>query len=153
MAKRCFDLSTTVPGSPDDVIDFLMDLENQRGLHPFLVSAVTSGTGTTHRGDWWDWDVVERPNLGPFHYRLRFRVRITRTSTTSLHSRLTALPGCHLRTVTRAEWTADGQTLLSEKVTAFAPFVLVGYLARRAKGAHTRTYAGLPSALQPTLGG
>jgi hypothetical protein len=147
VAKRSFEVSTTVPGPPPVVIDFLMDLEKHRGLHPYLVSATVSGTGRSHLGPWWDWQVEERPRVGPVPYSLRFRVRMTRTSPTSLESRLTALPGCHLRALTRAVATADGSTLVTEKVAAKAPPLIVGYLARKARTAHTRTYARLPAAL------
>ncbi len=147
MAKRSFEVSTTVPGHPPDVIDFLMDLEHHRGLHPFLVSATIVGTGSSHRGPWWDWQVVERPKVGPLRYHLRFRIRMTRTSPSSSESRLTALPGCRMRATVQAVATADGSTVLTEKVAATAPPLVVSYLARQARAAHTRTYARLPEAL------
>ena len=147
VAKRSFEVSTTLPGAPSAVIDFLMDLEKHRGLHPYLVSATVSGTGSSHLGPWWDWQVEERPRMGPVPYSLRFRVRMTRTSASSLESRLTALPGCHLRASMQAVATADGSTVLTEKVSATAPPLIVGYLARKARGAHIRTYARLPAAL------
>ena len=146
MARRCFELSTTVPGAPSAVIDFLMDLEQQRALHPYLVSATPTGTGTSYHGTWWDWQVVERPRVGPFRARLRFRVRMTRTSATSLESRLNGLPGCHLRGLTRAVATGDGDTLLTENVAANGPVLLVGYLARQARFARTQTLARIPGA-------
>jgi hypothetical protein len=147
VARRCFELSTTVPGVPADVVDFLMDLERHRGLHPFLVSAEIEASGSSHHGPWWDWRVVERPRVGPFRYQLRFRARMTRTSPTSMESRVRALPGCQLRGRTRAVPAPDGGTMLTESVVAIAPFLLVGYLARQARAAHAQTYQRLPAAL------
>jgi hypothetical protein len=147
VAKRSFELSTTVPGEPSAVVDFLMDLDHHKGVHPFLVSAKITGSGTSHNGPWWDWYVVERPKVGPFHYQLRMRTRITRISPTALESRVRPLPGCHLRGTTRAVESEDGRTVLTENVAAIAPFLLVSYLARQARAAHARTYERLPAAL------
>jgi hypothetical protein len=148
VARRCFELSTTVPGAPAAVVDFLMDVDKHRGLHPYLVSATVTGTGSSHLGPWWDWQVVERPRLGPLRYTIRFRTRLTRTSPTSLESRLQAMPGCHLRSTTRAVGTPEGATLVTESVAASAPPLLVGYMARQARFAHTAAYARLPAALE-----
>ena len=147
VAKRSFELSTTVPGAPTDVIDFLMDLDKHRGLHPYLVSAKKVTAGVSHRGPWFDWHVVERPALGPLRYRVRFRARLTRMSDTSMEARVWAAPGCHLRGVTRAESLADGRTLLTECVVATAPLPVVRYLARQARAAHAQTFARLSETL------
>ena len=147
MATRSFELSTTVSGTPVAVIDYLMDLERHRGTHPFLVSAKIVGSGTSHRGPWWDWAVVERPRVGFFSYRVRFRTRMTRLSPTALESRARPLPGCRLRASTRAAESPDGLTLLTERVVAIAPFLLVGYLARLARSTHRVSYERLPAAL------
>ena len=147
VAKRCFELSTTVPGAPVAVIDFLVDLEHHRGLHPFLISARPIGTGTSRRGSWCDWDVEERPRFGPLSYRMRFRARVTRLSATAFETWVHPLPNCHLRGRTRAEETTGGRTRVTESVTAVAPFLMVSYLARQARAAHRQTYERLFVAL------
>jgi hypothetical protein len=147
VARRSFELSTTVPGAPSAVIDFLMELDKHIDLHPFLVSASVHSTGHSHRGRWWEWRVVEEPRMGPVRYRIRFRARMVRTSPTSLEARAHALLGCRLRAVTRGVASEDGRTVLTESVVATAPLPLVGLLARQTRTAHARTYQGLPSAL------
>ena len=147
VAKRSFELSTTVPGAPSAVIDFLMDLDKHLGLHPYLVSARVEASGVSHKGPWWDWRVVEEPRIGPIRYRIRFRARLVRTSPTSLESRARALAGCRLRAITRGVATEDGGTVLTENVVAIAPLPLVGYLARQARTAHASTYKQLPLVL------
>src|SRR3954451_10773695 len=82
MARRGFEVSATLSAAPHEVIDLLMDLSQHGGLHPFLVSARVEESGTSAEGAWWRWRVVERPMLGPLHYRLWFPVRMTRTSAT-----------------------------------------------------------------------
>jgi hypothetical protein len=149
VAKRGFELSTTVPGAPSAVIDFLMELDKHFDLHPFLVSATIECSGSSHRGPWWDWRVVERSQIGPLRFRIRLRMRMVRTSPTSLESRVRALPGCYVRGITRCVASEDGQTILTERVDATAPLLLVGYLARQARAAHANTYARLPQALVP----
>jgi hypothetical protein len=117
-----------------------MDVEKHQGLNPFLVSASVRSSGVSHRGPWWDWIIEERPRIGPFRYRLRFRTRLTRLSSTSMESRVRPLPGCYLRSIIKCAERADGLTQLRENVVAIAPSPLVGCLARQARAAHTQTY-------------
>ena len=124
-----------------------MELDKHVDLHPYLVSASVHSTGSSHRGRWWEWRVVEKPRLGPVSYRVRFRARVVRTSPTSLESRARAMLGCRLRAITRGVASEDGRTVLTESVVATAPLPLVDYLARQARTARARTYQGLPSAL------
>lgn len=147
VANRRFELSTTVACAPSAAIDFLMDLEKHKGLHPFLISASVMSSGDSHRGPWWDWSIEERPRIGPFRYRLRLRARLTRTSPTSMESRVRALPGCYLRSIIKSAEQSDGLTQLKENVVATAPSPVVGYLARQARSAHTQTYRRLTGVL------
>ena len=64
MAERAFEVSAAVPVGPEAAIDFLTDLANHHRLHPFLVSAVVVGEGSTAEGPFQDWIVWQRPRLG-----------------------------------------------------------------------------------------
>jgi hypothetical protein len=149
VATRTFDLTTTVGVTPTATIDFLLDLNRHRGLHPYLQSATVVETGSDAAGPWSQWDVVERPRLGPFRYSIRFPARMQRTSSTSMLGTVRAAPGCYLTTVTTAV-EVDGQTQLSETTTVTAPWLLVGYMSSQARIAHTRTYSLLPAELATT---
>ena len=152
MARRTFELTTTVPVSPEAAIDFLVDLARHHGLHPYLVSAEVVDRGTDQAGTWQDWRVVERPRLGPLRYPIRFPARMIRTSPTSMRGEVTAAPGCTLVTTTHATGTAASSTLhettLHETTVVTAPLPLVGYMARQARLAHARTFSLLPAELE-----
>lgn len=149
MATRTFDLTTTVGVEPSAAIEFLLDLNRHRGLHPYLQSATVVDSGVDAAGPWSQWNVVERPRLGPFRYSIRFPARMQRTSGTSMLGTVRAAPGCYLTTVTTA-FEMDGHTVVSETTTVTAPWLLVGYMSSQARIAHTRTYSLLPDELATT---
>ena len=146
MGRREFEVRATLLVSPDQAIDFLMDLARHRGLHPFLQSAQVVATGSSSDGPWWDWRVVERPPLGPFRFTLRFPARMTRTSATSMTARVRAAPRCWLTSTTGAVPDEGGCRLL-ERTTVTAPWPVLGYMARHGEEAHARTYRHLPEVL------
>ena len=142
MGRRTFTVTTDVPVTPDAALDFLADLPRHRGLHPFLVSARVVAAGPA----WQEWQVHERPSVGPLRYPVRFRARLARPRTGELVSQVRLPPGVRLDSDTVAAGTTQG-TRLVETTTVTAPWPLLGYVARRAERAHTRTFALLPAAL------
>jgi hypothetical protein len=146
VATRIFDVETTVAASPEQAIDFLLELDRHYGLHTYVESAVRVSQGTDVEGEWTEWDIVERPALGPFHYRIRFRSRQIRTSATSMVGRVRPAPACTLVAASTATST-DAGTRVAEAVTVTAPWLLVDYMARHARIAHTRLFQGLPGEL------
>ena len=149
MGRRRFEVSATLPASPEDVIDLLVDLGRHRGLHPFLTSAVMVGSGTSAEGVWRDWRVEERPTLGPLRYRLRFPVRTLRTSATSMTALVRAAPGCWLCSASQArpDRTGGAGSQVVETTVVTAPWPVLGYMARTAEAAHGRTFSALPDVL------
>ena len=146
MPERAFDLSTTVPVSPDVVLDFLLDLNRHHGLHPFLVRAEVVGEGVGAEGRWRDWRVHERPRLGPLRYPIHFGARLTRTGATSFRSEVRAAPGCTIVATTDAVAAGEGSRV-TERAVVRAPRLLLGYMAGQAQAAHARTFRLLPDAL------
>jgi hypothetical protein len=146
VGSRTFHVSTTVSVSPGRAIDFLMDLGSHRGLHPFLVSAEIVSEGSGPDGPWWDWKVHERPPLGPWHYSVRFPAYLVRTGPAAMRSRVRAAPGCRLESTTEGV-AVDSGTRLVEQTVVFAPPLLLSYVERQARAAHTRTYERLPAEL------
>jgi hypothetical protein len=144
MASRTFELTTTIPAKPSEVIDFMVDLTRHHGMHPFVVRAEIIDSGTDGNGSWEQWRVVERPRLGPIRYTIRFPAKMTRTSETSMVGDVKAAPGCTLVTTTTAR-LVDGLTRLAESTTVTAPLLLVGYMTSQAHVAHARTFSLLPS--------
>ncbi len=136
-----------MPAAPEAVVDFLMDLDRHRGLHPFLVSAEVVAHGVGEAGPWWEWRVLERPRLGPVRYPIRFPARLVRTSPTSMESWVGAAPGCVLRSVTSAAVEGDGSTSVVERTRVSAPRPAVAYMERQARTAHQRTFGLLPTAV------
>ena len=108
MGERTFTLVTDVPVAPDLALDFLADLPRHRGMHPFLVSArvVVAGPG------WQEWEVHERPTLGPFHYPVRFRARLARPRAGELVTQVRLSSVVRLGSDTVATATAHGTRLV-----------------------------------------
>ena len=146
MATRTFDVEATVAASPEQAIDFLLELDRHYGLHTYVESAVRTAEGTDAEGEWTAWDIVERPAVGPFRYRIRFSSRQIRTSATSMVGRVRPAPGCTLVAASTAT-SMDAGTRVAETVTVTAPWLLVDYMARHARIAHTRLFQGLPGEL------
>lgn len=146
MATRAFDLETLVPASPDETVEFLMQLDRHRGMHTYLDRAERRSRGTDAEGDWTEWNVVERPTLGPLRYRISFPQRMTRLSATSMIGRVRAAPGCTVVTTTTASAT-DAGTRVAESVVVSAPRLLVGYMTRHTLIAHAHMYDVLPREL------
>ena len=146
MATRTFDLEATVGVPPAEAIDFLTQLDRHHGLHPYIQGAERTAHGSDDEGPWVEWEVVDRPKLGPFPYTIRFPSRVTRISLSSYVSRVKAAPGCTLEIRAHASVT-DAGTRVVETVVVSAPRPLVGYMTRQALLAHTRTFELLPGEL------
>jgi hypothetical protein len=148
MSVRSFTLSAIVDASPERVIDFLMELDAHRGMHPYLQSADVVASGVDG-GDhpWSDWRIVERPALGPLRYTIRFPARMTRLGGAAMRGRVRAAPGCWLLTATSATRGERG-TEVRETTTVTAPWPVVGYMTTHARIAHARTFAHLPGELR-----
>jgi len=144
--ERVIDLSTTVPTTPAVVLDFLLDLNRHHGLHPFLVRAEVVDEGVSPEGEWRQWQVLERPKLGPLRYPISFGARLTRTSETSFRTDVRAAPGCTISATTDAVESPDG-CRVTERAVVRAPRLLLGYMAGQAGTAHARTFRLLPTAL------
>ena len=150
MSVRSFTLSAIVDATPERVIDFLMQLDAHRGIHPYLQSADVVGSGVDSGGlPWWDWRIVERPAFGPLRYTIRFPARMTRAGEGAMRGRVRAAPGCLLLTATSAAPRERG-TEVHETTTVTAPWPLVGYMTKHARIAHARTFAHLPAELRST---
>jgi hypothetical protein len=148
VSVRSFSLSVIVDASPERVIDFLMQLDGHRGMHPYLQSADVVGSGVDGRDrPWWAWRIVERPVLGPLRYTIRFPARMTRLDATAMRGRVQAAPGCSLLTSTSAERHERG-TQVHETTTVTAPWPVVGYMTKHARIAHARTFSQLPAELR-----
>lgn len=142
MGRRRFTVSAVVAAPPAAALDFLADLHRHRGLHPFLVSAEVVAEGD----DWREWQVHERPRLGPLGYSVRFRARLVRTRPDRLLGQVRLPPGVRLDSDTTATVVPAG-TRLVETTDVVAPGPLLGYVARNAERAHARTFALLPGEL------
>jgi len=138
-----FTLTATVPASPEQAIDFLMRLDGHRGMHPYLQSAVVVAEGEDHGAPWWDWNIVERPAVGPFRYTIRFPARMTRLGPDRMRGHVRAARGCLLDSVTSAADAQEG-SVVTETTEVTAPAAVLGYMTRHARLAHERTFALLP---------
>lgn len=148
MARRSFDLTCLVDAAPEAVIDFLTDLTNHHRLHPYLVEAKVVEQRDSPQGFSRQWQVRERPRLGPIRYPIRFGAVLTRTAPTAFTSHVRAAPGCTIDTVTTATaGNRPGTALVHEAAVVRAPVGLIGYMARQAELAHRQTMQKLPAAL------
>lgn len=141
---RSFTVSTSVDLPPAAVLDLLADLPRHRGLHPFLVSATPLDRGE----DWCEWEVVERPSIGPLRYTVRFRARLERPAEDTLLSRVWLPPRVRLDSRTETVDLPTGGACVTEVTTVRAPRALEGYVARQAERAHRRVFERLPGPVQ-----
>lgn len=146
MARRTFQLRTTLPVDPVAAIEHQVGLAAHVGVHPYVRGVEVRAQGSDGEHQWVDYRVHERPTAFGIPYNFRFPVRMIRLSPTAFRSHVRAAPGCRLLIESSAA-PAPGGCTLSEEVLVEAPLPLVGYVARRARQAHTQAYARLPEVL------
>ncbi len=69
-------LTQDVPGPPDQVRDFYVDLDNIKLVHPLIVSVEELSRSETPDGYQQSYQVVDRISLGPFTIQATYRARL-----------------------------------------------------------------------------
>jgi len=135
-------LSEDVPGPPDEVRDFYVDLDNIKLVHPLIVSVQATSRTETPDAYLQSYRVIDRIPLGPFSMRITYRARLHVPADGDVITEADQSPGVHLRgTVSFAP--TDGGTRLSERIRITAPRLLARMTTREAVKAHIAMLAGI----------
>ncbi|MBW0019422.1 MAG: SRPBCC family protein [Mycobacterium sp.] len=138
-------VSEEVPGPPDEVRDFYVDLDNIRIVHPLIVSVQVLSRTDTPEGYCQSYRVVDRISLGPFTIKIAYRARLDvrlRNPDLRVHTEADQSPGVRLRgTVSFAP--IDGGTRVTERIRFAAPRPLAPFTVREGVKAHIEMLAGI----------
>lgn len=135
-------MTEDVPGPPDEVRDFYVDLDNIKLVHPLIVSVETLSRTETPDGYRQSYRVVDRIPLGPFTIRITYRARLHVPATGDVLTEADQSPGVRLRGTVSFE-PADGGTRVTERIRIAAPRLLAPVTIREAVKAHTEMLAGI----------
>ena len=137
-----------VPGPPDDVRAFYIDLENIKLVHPLVVSVRTVDRSETADGYVQTYRVSDRIPVGPFTCgRVTLRGCMSRLPVTCCPRPDSSLAyGC------AAPWRSSRSrsgTRVVERIRIEAPRPLAPMTTRKAVEAHTEMLAGIRRRFEP----
>jgi hypothetical protein len=137
-------LTEEVPGPPEEVRDFYVDLDNIRLVHPLIVSVEELSRSEGADGYQQSYRVVDQMRWGPITFRISYQARLHVPPKGDVQTEAHQSPGVRLRgTVTFLP--TPGGTRVTERVQIAAPRPLAGYTTREAVKAHTAMLAGIRS--------
>lgn len=135
-------LTQDVPGPPDQVRDFYVDLDNIKLVHPLIVSVEELSRSETPDGYQQSYQVVDRISLGPFTIQATYRARLHVPARGDVKTEADQSPGVRLRgTVTFAP--INGGTRVTERIRIAAPRPLAAFTTREAIKAHIAMLSGI----------
>jgi hypothetical protein len=135
-------LSEDVPGPPDRVRDFYVDLDNIKLVHPLIVSVQATSRTETPDGYLQSYRVVDRIPLGPFTIKTAYRARLHVRAGGDVMTEADQSPGVQLRGTVSFE-PVDGGTRVTERIRIAAPRPLAAVTTREAVKAHIAMLAGI----------
>jgi hypothetical protein len=135
-------LSEDVPGPPDDVRGFYVDLDNIKLVHPLVVSVRTVDRRDTPDGYVQIYRVVDRIPVGPVHLRTNYVARLYVPVTGDVLTEARQFPRVRLSGTVSFEPIAAG-TRVVERIRIEAPRPLASITVGRAVEAHTEMLAGI----------
>jgi hypothetical protein len=135
-------LSEDVPGPPDQVRDFYVDLDNIKLVHPLIVSVQATSRTETPDGYLQSYRVVDRIPLGPFTIKTTYRARLHVRAGGDVMTEADQSPGVQLRGTVSFE-PVDGGTRVTERIRIAAPRPLAAVTTREAVKAHIAMLAGI----------
>jgi hypothetical protein len=135
-------LCEDVPGPPDQVRDFYVDLDNIKLVHPLIVSVHATSHTEIPDGYLQSYRVVDRIPLGPFTIKTVYRARLHVRADGDVMTEADQSPGVHLRGTVSFE-PIDGGTRVTERIRIAAPRPLASVTTREAVKAHIAMLAGI----------
>lgn len=135
-------LTEEVPGPPDQVRDFYVDLNNIRLVHPLVVSVRSTSRIETAAGYLQSWRVQDRIPLGPFTVRTSYTARLDVPGSGDVVTEARQFPRVRVSSVVSFD-PIDGGTRITERIRLEAPLLLAAVTVREAVKAHTVMLAGI----------
>jgi hypothetical protein len=122
-------VSELIPGAPDEVRDFYVELRNITLVHPLVVSVTT-------------YVVRDRIPVGPFTMNTAYTARVEVPHHGDVHTEARQFPSVRLYGTVSFEPVNDG-TRLTERILISAPRPLAAFTAREAVKAHGEMLLGI----------
>jgi hypothetical protein len=135
-------LSEDVPGPPDDVRGFYVDLDNIKLVHPLVISVRTVERSETAEGYVHTYRVVDRIPVGPLHLRTSYVARLYVPVAGDVLTEARQFPRVRLSGAVSFEPIATG-TRVVERIRIEAPRPLATITVGKAVEAHTEMLAGI----------
>ncbi len=135
-------LREDVPGPPDDVRRFYVDLDNIKLVHPLVVSVHTVDRRETADGYVQTYRVGDRIPLGPLRLRTNYLARLYVPVSGDVFTEARQFPRVRLSSTVAFEPVGSG-TRVVERVRIEAPRPLASVTTRKAVDAHTEMLAGI----------
>jgi hypothetical protein len=135
-------VSEDIPGPPDEVRAFYIDLTNIALVHPLVVSVQTLDRTQTADGYVQTYRVGDRIPFGPLRLRTNYLARLYVPVAGEVLAEARQFPRVHLRSTVSFEPTA-GFTRVVERIRIEAPLPLAAVTTRKAVQAHTEMLAGI----------
>jgi len=135
-------LSENVPGSPDEVRDHYVDLNNIKDVHPLVVSVRSVARTETSDGYTETYSVQDRIPLGFVTLPTTYTARLDVPKTGPVTAEARQFPAVRLQSTVTFEPIPAG-TRLTERIQISAPRPLLGITVRQAVAAHREMLAGI----------
>jgi Polyketide cyclase / dehydrase and lipid transport len=143
MARAAFTQSIHIAAAPDAVKASLADYSHHNVIHPMIVSVQTLDPATTPEGrPLRRYNITDRVRMGPFTFGITYLATISEAADGALVSAAYQQPRVHLHNVTHCLPEGDG-THVEEQIDIEAPGLLIGYVLKQARQAHSRMLANL----------
>jgi hypothetical protein len=129
-----------IPGPPEQVREFYVDLDRIAQVHPLVVAVTSTGRTDTADGYIQTYQVADRIPFGPISLPIRYRVRLSVPRSGEVRAQSWQFPRVHLDTT--VSFAADGNaTVLTETMRISAPRPLLGVTVRQGVAAHQEMLA------------
>ena len=135
-------LTEEVPGAPDEVRDFYVDLDNIKVVHPLVVSVQTISRAETADGYVQTYRVRDRIPLGRLAIGISYWARVEVPAHGDVLTEARQFPRVRLRGTVSFE-PIDSGTRLTERLQIAAPRLLASTTRREAITAHIAMLAGI----------
>jgi hypothetical protein len=135
-------LREDVPGPPDDVRGFYVDLDNIKVVHPLVVSVRTIDRRETADGYVQIYRVGDRIPFGPLYLRANYVARLYVPVSGDVVTEARQFPRVRLSGTVVFEPNGTG-TRVVERLRIEAPRPLAWATARKAVAAHTEMLSGI----------
>jgi hypothetical protein len=131
-----------VPGLPNEVRDYYVDLNNIKLVHPLIVSVEETSRSETPDGYRQSYRVVDRIPLGPFTIQTSYDARLTVPVEGDVLTEADQFPGVRLRGTVSFE-PIEGGTRVTERIRFAVPRPLAALTVREGVKAHVKMLSGI----------